>query len=61
MKVSDLKHAKLKAWVEEWTSILTPADVEVCDGTQEEYDRSLKALCDAGLGTPLNPSKRPGC
>jgi phosphoenolpyruvate carboxykinase (GTP) len=61
MKVNELKHEKLKKWVEEWTGILTPASVEICDGTQDEYDRMLKALVDAGLGTPLNPDKRPGC
>src|SRR5215469_3288025 len=61
MKLNDLKHVKLKKWVEEAVSVLKPDSVEICDGSQAEYDRMLKALVDAGLGTPLNPKKRPGC
>jgi len=61
MNINDLKHAKLKEWVEWSRDLLAPDAVEVCDGTPEEYDRMLKALVDAGLGTPLNPEKKPGC
>jgi phosphoenolpyruvate carboxykinase (GTP) len=57
VKVEDLKHQKLKKWVEDAIALMTPANVEVCDGSKEEYDRSLKILVDAGLGTPLK--KRP--
>jgi len=53
MKVDDLKHAKLKKWVEDAVALMKPDSVEVCDGTQEEYDRMIKITVDAGLGTPL--------
>jgi phosphoenolpyruvate carboxykinase (GTP) len=53
MNLSELKHAGLKKWVEEAVSLMTPDSVEVCDGSQDEYDRMIKALVDAGLATPL--------
>jgi phosphoenolpyruvate carboxykinase (GTP) len=53
MKVEDLKHSGLKKWVEDAAALMKPDSVEVCDGTQEEYDRMIKLTVDAGLGTPL--------
>jgi len=53
MNLNELKHAGLKKWVEEQVNIMTPDSVEICDGTKVEYDRMLKILVDAGLGTPL--------
>jgi len=53
MKVEDLKHSGLKKWVEDAAALMKPDSVEVCDGTQAEYDRMIKITVDAGLGTPL--------
>ena len=61
MKVQELKHPGLKKWVEEAAALMTPDSVEVCDGSQAEYDRMIKITIDAGLATPLNPQKLPGC
>jgi phosphoenolpyruvate carboxykinase (GTP) len=61
MKVQELKHAGLKKWVEEAIALMTPDSVEVCDGSQAEYDRMIKITIDNGLATPLNPQKLPGC
>ncbi|MDR0636945.1 MAG: phosphoenolpyruvate carboxykinase (GTP) [Treponema sp.] len=61
MKLEDLKHAGLKKWVEEAVALMGPDAVEVCDGTEAEYDRMIKITIDAGLATPLNPEKKPGC
>jgi len=61
MKVSELKHEGLKKWINEAEALMKPEAVEVCDGSREEYDRMLKILVDAGLGTPLNAKKRPNC
>ncbi|GAB6392585.1 MAG: phosphoenolpyruvate carboxykinase (GTP) [Treponematales bacterium] len=60
MKVQDLKHAGLKKWVEEAVSLMTPDSVEVCDGSQAEYDRMIQITVDTGLATRLNPAKKPG-
>jgi phosphoenolpyruvate carboxykinase (GTP) len=59
MKTADIRHAGLKKWVEEAASLMAPDAVEVCDGSQAEYDRMIKALLDAGLATPLDQKKRP--
>jgi phosphoenolpyruvate carboxykinase (GTP) len=61
MKVQELKHPGLKKWVEEAAVLMTPDSVEVCDGSQAEYDRMIKITIDAGLATPLDPQKLPGC
>lgn len=61
MKVSELKHAGLKKWVEEAQALMKPDSVEVCDGSKAEYDRMIQVMKDAGLATELNPQKKPGC
>ncbi len=61
MNVNDLKHAGLKKWVEEAVALMTPDSVEVCDGSQAEYDRMIQSTIDAKLAIPLNSSIRPGC
>ncbi|MDR2630553.1 MAG: phosphoenolpyruvate carboxykinase (GTP), partial [Spirochaetaceae bacterium] len=61
MKVQELKHPGLKKWVEDAAALMTPDSVEVCDGSQAEYDRMIKITIDTGLATPLNPQKLPGC
>ena len=61
MNINELKHSKLKEWVEWAAALMTPDAVEVCDGTKEEYDRMLKIMVDAGLATPLDQKKKPGC
>ena len=53
MKVQDLKHESLKKWIDEAATLMTPDSVEVCDGTQSEYDRMIQSLVEAGLATPL--------
>ncbi len=61
MKVSELKHPGLKKWIEEAVALMTPDAVEVCDGSQAEYDRMIKINVDSGMAIRLNPEKRPGC
>ncbi len=57
MTVNDIKHAKIKAWIEECVKMCEPDEVVVCDGSQAEYDRLMKKCVDAGLATPL--AKKP--
>ena len=61
MKVQELKHTGLKKWVEDAVALMSPDSVEICDGSQAEYDRMIKITVDNGLATPLNPQKLPGC
>ncbi len=55
------KHAKLLAWVDEIAKLTKPAKIHWCDGSQAEYDLCQKQLIDAGIGIPLDQTKRPGC
>lgn len=57
----NLKHKELAAWIEEVKEMCQPNSVYLCDGSKEEYDRMIKIMVDAGLATPLNQEKRPGC
>lgn len=53
MTLNDIKHAKIKAWVEEVAKMTQPDDIYVCDGSKAEYDRLMKEMVDSGLATPL--------
>ncbi len=57
MTINDIKHPKIKAWVEEVAKMCQPDSVHVCDGSQAEYDAMIKKLVDCGMATPLK--KRP--
>jgi len=57
MTINDIKHPKLKAWVEEVAKMCQPDSVHVCDGSQKEYDALMKKMIDSGLAIPLK--KRP--
>lgn len=48
---------KLEAWVKEVADLCQPDKIYWCDGSQEETDRLLKEMVDAGMATPLK--KRP--
>ena len=54
MTINDIKHAKVKAWVEEIAKLTTPDSVYVCDGSKKEYDSLMKKMIDSGLATPLS-------
>ncbi len=57
MTLEDIKHPKIKAWIDECVKMCEPDSVVVCDGSAEEYDRLMKKCVDAGLATPL--AKKP--
>jgi phosphoenolpyruvate carboxykinase (GTP) len=50
---------RLQQWVEEWATILQPADVQWCDGSDAEYERLAAELIASGTFTTLNPDIRP--
>lgn len=55
------KNQKLDAWIKEVADMCQPDDVYVCNGSQAEYDQLFQTMVDAGMATPLNQDKRPGC
>jgi phosphoenolpyruvate carboxykinase (GTP) len=60
MRVEDLKNKKLKAWIEEAAAMCRPDTIEVCDGSQQEYDRLCNQMVQSGTFLKLNDAKRPG-
>ena len=53
MTLSELKHAKLAAWIKEISSMVQPDAIEVCDGSKVEYDRMIEIMVKDGLAKPL--------
>ncbi len=54
LTLEDIKHPRIKAWVEECVAMCEPDSVVVVDGSNEEYDRLMQKCVDAGLATPLS-------
>lgn len=52
---------KLQDWVKEIADMCQPDNIYWCDGSEEENQRLINELVDAGAAMPLNPEKRPGC
>jgi len=59
--MESVKNKALDAWIKEIAELCKPDDVYICDGSQEEYDRFIQLMVDAGMAIPLNKEKRPGC
>ena len=53
MTINEIKHAKIKAWIEEIEKLCTPDAVHICDGSKEEYDTLMQKMVASGLATPL--------
>ena len=53
----EVKHAKLKSWVEEMAAMCEPDNVYWCDGSTAEYDTLMAGAVAKGQATPLD--KRP--
>jgi len=52
---------KLDQWVKDIAAMCQPDSIHWCDGSQEEYDSLCRQMVKAGMATPLNPAKKPGC
>jgi len=52
---------KLQDWVKEVADLCQPDRIYWCDGSQEENDRLMQEMVEAGAAIPLDPEKRPGC
>jgi len=57
LTLDDIKHPKIKAWVDECVKMCEPDNVVVVDGSKEEYDRLMQVCVKKGLATPL--AKKP--
>jgi len=54
---SDIRHEKLKKWVQETAQRCQPDEIYWCDGSKAEYDMMMKRSVDAGSAIPV--AKRP--
>ena len=59
LTLNDIKHSKIKAWVEECIAMCEPDNVVVVDGSKEEYDALMQKCVKAGLATKL--AKKENC
>ncbi len=59
--IREITNRKLRAWVEEVVELAAPDEVVLCDGSEEEKERLLKAMQEEGKAHALNPQKWPGC
>ncbi len=55
------ENKKLQAWVKEMADMCQPDQIYWCDGSEEENQRLLQLMVDAGMAIKLNEKKRPGC
>jgi phosphoenolpyruvate carboxykinase (GTP) len=53
------RNPKLEAWVRDIATLCQPESVVWCDGSEQEYQRMLRLMIQAGTAIPLNPEKRP--
>lgn len=49
----------LDQWVSEIVALCRPANVHLCDGSEEEYQKLCKNLVEKGVFVELDPQKRP--
>jgi len=56
---SNLKHERIRTWVEEMAALCKPDAVYWCDGSQAEYDEMCSRLVKSGTFIRLNEEKRP--
>jgi phosphoenolpyruvate carboxykinase (GTP) len=60
MEMEELRHQRLKSWIEETASLCKPERIELCDGSPQSYRRICEALVKAGTLKRLNAEKKPG-
>ncbi len=56
---SNLKHERIRTWVEDMAALCKPDAVYWCDGSQAEYDEMCSRLVKSGTFIRLNEEKRP--
>jgi len=54
-----IQHKKLRTWITEMVALCKPDRVQLCDGSQEEYDQLCEELVQSGTFIRLNDELRP--
>lgn len=55
----NLRHERVRAWVNEMAALCQPDRVYWCDGSEQEYDTLCAQMVRSGTFTKLNEEKRP--
>lgn len=58
-QVKGLADKELKNWIEKMVQLCKPEAVQICDGSEEEYQHLCHQLVETGTFIPLNSEKRP--
>ena len=58
--MQNLKNEELKKWINDVAALTKPANIYVCDGSEEEYQRLCQEMIAAGTLKKLSETKRPG-
>lgn len=58
-QLPEIKNQSFQKWIKEVSTLCKPADVYLCDGSQEEYSRLCEEMVQSGTFIRLNPEKRP--
>jgi len=59
MNPDQVKHARLKSWVDEMAKLCAPENIHWCDGSDEEYQKLCDGLVGSGIFIKLNEKIRP--
>jgi len=59
MNANELRHERLRAWIEEVADLCQPAAIRICDGSPAEYDELCGRLVTSGTFRPLSKEKKP--
>ncbi len=49
----EIKNDKMRNWVKEVAAMCEPADIHVCDGSEDEYNSLMAMMIETGMATPL--------
>ncbi len=60
MNPETIKHAQLKAWVNEIATLCEPEAIHWCDGSEEESQALCAQMVESGMLIKLNETLRPG-
>ncbi|MBL8992116.1 MAG: phosphoenolpyruvate carboxykinase (GTP) [Spirochaetia bacterium] len=60
MKLEELSHLKLKAWIEECAALCVPDAIHICDGSEAEFESLCALMVEKKTLIKLNEKLRPG-
>jgi phosphoenolpyruvate carboxykinase (GTP) len=58
-KIEQIQHTPLQTFISRMAELCQPADIQLCDGSDAEWDQLTSSLVKTGTLIRLNPDKRP--